>query len=281
MTPSLIITLTTVNASPDRVPKLLAWVRDLYGRGMKSLRLHFLEVDHDAVDRHLMLPQKDLQGVLEAFMELQADPAMHGIDIDLFKEIIAMQRGHGDDVTCVWHACDPFTTTAVKAVDPDGTQVNCGRVEKLGVPWRKADTVSHERQLALYHLPQEDGGCKGCPFFVMCTGYCPGTAINGDWRLRTVHCETLKWLFTKMERLLLFMGETPTSRRPDLARIEEQTLELWKKGSYASLDGVVHGQWKNGRKGHGDSHGDHTDVKRILPTVHGDKHGDHTDSKRG
>src|SRR5687767_16009133 len=102
-------------------------------------------------------------------------------------------------VTCVWNACDPYTTSAVRGVDGDGSLTNCGRTFKDGIPYRKASTVGRERQLVLHNTPQELGGCKGCRFFFACKGYCPGTALGGDWRKRTEHCRVLYSLFERFE----------------------------------------------------------------------------------
>ena len=59
---------------------------------------------------------------------------------------------------------------------------NCGRTNKDGVDYLKSDHQGYERYIALYNTPHEHGGCKGCRFFLMCKGQCPGTAIDGDWQ---------------------------------------------------------------------------------------------------
>jgi len=162
------------------------------------------------------------------------------------------------------------------------------------------------RQLSLYNTPQEHGGCKGCQYFVVCTGYCPGTGIEfeegreGDWRLRSTHCDVLKEQFADMERKLRGVGEIPITQQPYLKRIEQAMIATWASGNYISLDRAVEIAkdgtkdptdlgWLGSRpdaRGHGDSHGDHVNVANLkkdrnrshgnhIDSPHGDSHGDH------
>jgi uncharacterized protein len=273
--PSLIITLHQRNAGPAVRTQLLDWCRALYGKGLRAIRLHLLEVDHAAVGEKLALSEPDLQAVLDDFMALQADPDYPDWDFDLFREVIALLRGQDQRTSCVWHACDPFTTSAVNAVGPEGERVNCGRVEKSGVPWLKAATPGHERQVSLYETPQAEGGCQGCRFFSMCTGHCPGSAVDGDWRLRSSHCATLLWLFDRMERLLTLLGERPVSRRSDRLKIEQLRVDAWRQGLnlplHAAIAHATAGTAPSRASATNAAHGD---------TPHGDSHGDHTDTRR-
>src|SRR5262249_1377360 len=95
-----------------------------------------------------------------------------------------------------------------------------------------------ERYLALYHTPQNHGGCAGCRFFVMCKGQCPGTAIDGDWRNRTEHCDLWKGLFRYVEEQMLDAGEVPMSASPERRDVEGAFLELWAQGRSDSIAGV-------------------------------------------
>ena len=64
----------------------------------------------------------------------------------------------------------------------------------------------------------------------MCKGQCPGTAIDGDWRNRTEHCEVWKALFTQLETELTGEGALPLSLRTDRERVEQTMLEHWAGG---------------------------------------------------
>jgi uncharacterized protein len=67
----------------------------------------------------------------------------------------------------------------------------------------------------------------------MCKGQCPGTAIDGDWRNRTEHCEVWKAVFTQMESELMGQGKTPLSLRPERKHIEQSMLRTWSNGHSA------------------------------------------------
>ncbi len=84
-----------------------------------------------------------------------------------------MLVGEDHGTSCIWNACDPYTTQAVRGVAGQGQRNNCGRTNKDGIDFGKADTPGYERYLALYQTPQEAGGCSGCSFFLMCKGQCP------------------------------------------------------------------------------------------------------------
>ena len=110
--------------------------------------------------------------------------------------------------------CDPFTTRAVQGVEGHGQRSNCGRTNKDGIDFVKADREGFERYLALYHAPQEAGGCQDCRFFLMCKGQCPGGAINGDWRNRSSKCDLWMALFERFEAELIAEGRTPHVDQP-------------------------------------------------------------------
>ena len=103
---------------------------------------------------------------------------------DVFSDMRRLLRGQDESVTCVWAACDPYTTRAVRGIGGNGQRSNCGRTYKEGIEFAEAVTEGFERYLALYQTPQAVGGCQGCRFFLMCKGECPGTAIDHDWRNR-------------------------------------------------------------------------------------------------
>src|SRR5207247_7363385 len=123
---------------------------------------------------------------LAAFREIAAlEPTLVRLRFVEFRDMKQLLRGRDNHTSCVWNACDPYTTRAVRGVEGTGQSSNCGRTNKDGIDFVKAPVEGFERYLALYHTPQEHGGCSGCRFFIMCKGQCPGTAIDGDWRNRT------------------------------------------------------------------------------------------------
>lgn len=272
--PSIIATLTRINAAPDRLPRFKAWLRELDGLGVTSARIHILEVDHEGVREHLQLSQEE---TTQAFLELAAlESELPRLRFDIFRDIENLLRGEDGRATCTWRACDPYTTSAVQGIDGEGNKHNCGRTNKEGVGWIKADRAGFERYLALYHTPQSYGGCQGCRFFVACKGQCPGEGMGGDWRNRSENCPVYVQLFEHVERRLLDRGVVPVSLDPDRPAVERRMIDAWARGENLTIAQAL-AEIRAGasaptrraadHRGHGDSHGDHTD--------HGDSpHGD-------
>lgn len=285
--PSLILTLYRGNATADRRPRLFDWIRALHARGIRHIRLHVLEVDHALVDQHYALDDDEQLEALVDMATLQEELA--GIDFELFRTVAKLllgqdarehENGLREGTTCVWGACDPYTTDAVRAVDANGERSNCARTNKEGVGWHKGDAPGYERYLGLYHTPQEHGGCSGCRFFFACKGECPGTGIDGDWRNRSRSCGVWKGLFGHFEQRLTRLGLMPLSRSALRPRVEQAMLASWSAGRNVSIAGAM--RVAMGVHGHVESSGDPNAPHGDAP--HGDRpHGDsnHGDAPHG
>jgi len=289
--PSLIVTLHRGNGVGTRLHRLKAWLADLHDQGVRYVRLHLLEVESAEVRRQWALTENEnVAAMLDLAHFGQRHPRLH---LDVFSDLDKLLRGRdstGGGVTCIWNACDPYTTRAVRGINGLGENINCGRTNKDGVDWQKAETEGFERQLVLYDTPQADHGCRGCRFFIACKGQCPGTAIDGDWRNRTEHCGVWMRLFDRVERDLIAAGVTPVSRSPELPALEAIMLNAWREGRNLSIEqaiGILHGHPADqGAQEHGD-HWDapdgyhHTDAGLEIhgdagtTVMHGDTpHGD-------
>ncbi len=185
--PGIHVVLSRCNASKEKLPLLLKWVEELDGRRIPEIRFHLLE-ENTEEGSSLALAEEEAK---EAFLSL----ARLETKVTQLQPFLDMRRMLSNEdtekVACIFRGCDPYTTPAVKGLDGDGTLSNCGRTNKDGVAFRKSDTPNQERLLALFHTPQEYGGCKGCAFFFACKGECPGGGEGGDWRNRTAHCSSL------------------------------------------------------------------------------------------
>lgn len=237
--PSIIITLHKVNAGADRLPLLDQWLRELDALGIRWVRLHPLEVENAEIrDRYALSAQENI-AVFRHFMELER--TLSGLRFDLSGDMRQLMAGRDNGTTCVWNACDPYTTRAVQGIEGTGQSSNCGRTNKDGVDFVKADRPGYERYIALYHTPHDAGGCRECRFFLVCKGQCPGTAIDGDWRNRTEDCALWTALYTDLETTLLNEGEVPLSRWPDRPLIEAAMLRHWASGSNPTIASVIKG----------------------------------------
>jgi uncharacterized protein len=229
--PGLIATLHQLNASPARLPRLLAWARELDALGITSMRLHPLEIDSEEMRPFALTDEENATAFL-AFAALQ--PELKHLRFDVVGEMERALLGRDGQTSCVWRACDPYTTDAVRGVEGNGQSSNCGRTNKDGIDFIKAERPGFERYLALYQTPQEEGGCKGCRFFLMCRGQCPGTAIDSDWRNRSELCGLWKRLFIQLEKQLILRNEVPLSIHAVRHRLEAQLVMLWKEGRNAT-----------------------------------------------
>jgi uncharacterized protein len=228
MPPSIIITLHRANATRDKLPIMHDWIRHLQGLGVTSARLHILEVDNEEIRRKYALsPEENLEAML-SFARLEEE--LKTLNLDLFDDMRRQLVGDDNHTTCIWNACDPYTTRAVRGVEGNGQRSNCGRTNKDGIDFSKADVEGFERYLALYHTPQEHSGCQGCRFFLMCKGQCPGTSVDADWRNRTEHCPTWMGLYDYFEEKLLDQGVTPLSQSPLRPEVEKRMIEGWASG---------------------------------------------------
>ena len=237
MAPSIIITLHRGNALPDKLPAMEAWLKKLDSLGVRSARLHLMEVENERLRGAYHLNTDEYIKALEYFHRLESQ-CTH-LRFDIFTEIGRLQKAEDQTVSCVWKACDPYTTAAVSGVEGFGQRSNCGRTNKEGIDFVKATVPGYARYIALYHTPQEMGGCRDCRFFAMCKGHCPGTSLEGDWRNRTEHCDVWKYLFEKTERGMLENGETPLSTHPVRRTVEKALLDGWSRGRNPSIQTIL------------------------------------------
>jgi uncharacterized protein len=245
---SLILVLHRANASQERLPVLMKWLRGMRKKGLVEIDLHMLEVDSEKAKRYELTDEENIEA-LRKMKALEGE----GFSVTLFKDFRwALMRDKELTPNCIWNACDPMTTRAVHGVSADGSVVNCGRVNKDGKNWLKGDDQSNTRTRLLYETPQVYNGCKGCKFFYACAGNCPGGAVDGDWRNRSARCLVWYTMLEDAEAEVVAKGKQPISLDEDRRREYEQAM----------LDPVAGMDVE-----HGDSHGDSWQA-------HGDGHGD-------
>jgi len=218
----LIITLTTANSDLGRRERLVEWLKKLDEFKVGQIRVHIMQ-RMPGCEMWVPTVEENVE-TLRVLHEAQKD--FQTVRFDLFEDALKLQRGHDERVTCIWQACDPKHTKHVTSVMADGSVQGCQRI--LRGP--KAERASFERQLILAERPQEDGGCQGCRFFVLCKGQCPATAIDGDVTKRSSDCEIWKSLLGWAEEALREVNEQPVSRRPDLVDVQSAMLEDWRNG---------------------------------------------------
>ncbi|HWB29868.1 MAG TPA: radical SAM protein [Vicinamibacterales bacterium] len=233
LTPSLIVTLHRGNATADKLPRMGDWFRYLDTLGITNARLHDLEIETPAIGAKYGLTAAEQIDAFLAFASLET--SLRQLRFDVFSDMRRMLLGEDQQTTCVWNACDPYTTRAVQGVEGHGQRSNCGRTNKDGIDFVKADREGFERYLALYHAPHSAGGCHGCRFFLLCKGQCPGGSIGGDWRNRSSKCDLWLALYERFEAELVAEGRTPVSLSPYRGALERFALEQWARGRNAYI----------------------------------------------
>jgi uncharacterized protein len=233
LAPSLIITLHKGNAEREKLADLAQWIREMESLGVTSVRLHALEVDDPEVEREFALTWEENLEAFIYFAELERE--FETLKFDIFRDLRRMLTGRDNEATCIWTGCDPYATQAVQGVEGNGQASNCGRTNKDGVDFVKADSYGFERYIALYHTPQSVGGCKGCRFFLQCKGNCPGTALDSDWRNRTRDCALWYRLLSLLEERLESEGKLPLSKHPAREDLEARFIGAWADGGTTYL----------------------------------------------
>lgn len=231
---SIIVTLHRMNGTPDRLPKLMHFIRWLGDCGIKSGNIHVLEVDKTMPDqeKHVLTQKENIHAFLELAKFFEENPDLQW---NPFKDTKDILKGNDDKALCFWNYCDPMNTSAVYGIEGDGALSNCGRTNKEGINWYKADDYGYERYIALYYTPDEDGGCNGCRFWITCGGSCPGESINGDFRAKTTHCKTQKALQGYYEKKIEEEGDIPITKSIHRSEIEEMMLSYMMRGQRTSI----------------------------------------------
>jgi uncharacterized protein len=235
--PSLIVVLHRLNASQKALPRLMEWLKDLAGLGVRRITLHLLEIETEEMRESLQLTVDENVEALLQLRAIQTD--MPTMRFSLLEDMQALLSGDDENAKCIWKACDPYTTAAVRGVGGRGERSKCGRVIKDGVDHLRDVVVGYERYIALYQTPYNFGGCEGCRFFLMCRGQCPGTSVDGDWRNRSEQCPVWFRLFEHMEAEMLLLGQEPLSLSSYRAMVESEMIRNWENGRNVTISSLL------------------------------------------
>lgn len=245
---SLIITIHKLNY--ENMSDLLQFIDEMLSIGIVTFNFHNLEVDSSVTEATLRLDDARNYAAFQVLYEHTRNSLGQFNPFNDIKGLLTQENPHA---SCIWNNCDPVTTPAVHGINAEGSLTNCGRTNKEGIDWLKADTGRGlERYQALSIVEWKHGGCKDCQYFFACKGNCPGTAIDGDWRNRTRDC--IFWY-----KLIDFI-------RQDLIKNGHEVLDLGEANNrFLAYINQNRGALANVHQdiAHGDSHGDHTDNAGI------------------
>lgn len=227
--PGIIITLHRLNGTGNNLDRLLNFIDWLGKIGITGGNVHTLEVEEGMPNKEeLELTQEEN---IEAFVKMAEFFAERPhLRWRPFADVPKLLSGNDRDTTCFWNYCDNGDTNAVYGIEGNGALSNCGRTNKEGIDWYKADRRSYARYVSFYNTPDEMGGCKGCRFWMVCGGSCPGEAQQNDFRNKTIHCKTQKALLGHYENLMEAEGQTPVTKSPIRPMIEQILVENLGRG---------------------------------------------------
>ena len=270
----LIIVLSKANATPERieyVKKLLKDMHDIQVSAKINICTHS--------DPKIQLTIKEATW---AYLQLLDFCIENQIQAAPFTYIRNLLLGEGSADCIFGKGCDPYSTMSGIVVCSDGRISTCTKFTTERLEW----TPHSDWRWDI--LKETD--CKNCKYGgVVCSGGCPATSINQDFRNKTQWCAMYKALYEKTEKLLRFMypnkaltidkkkGEEGRGRTPcahtdgDMTHRDHQD----SSGLAGHSDGVEHldGNLRHLDSGggeHGDSERGHSDG--ITHTDGGWKH---------
>lgn len=231
----VIICLHKRNATKELLPRLLNFIDWLDKTGVKFGNIHTLEVEATMrdQDRDVLTQEENIYALKKLANFFQERPHLSFKPFTDMKEMLINREDSKTD--CIWQFCDPRNTAGVYGIEGDGSLSNCGRASKDGINWYKTERYSYLRYIALYNTPEENGGCKGCRFWLVCGGQCPGEAINADFRNKSTNCATYKAMLTHYEDIIISNGEIPITKSPKLGEVEELMIEALQFGRRVGL----------------------------------------------
>lgn len=220
---SLKVTLHNQNARGKELQKLCHWLDEMKDRGLSFLRLDLFHCDDALLMEKYALTSEE---ALTAFNALKKLRDGEDFIIDLFSDLNSLLSGDDNHISCGFKGCNIFNSQLT--LNSQGERIPCHKCKKYK---KESPLKGYDRYLWLYRTPQCQGGCKGCRFFLLCKGFCPGTAMNQEWMQRSVHCHILYPLFENAEK----DHKYPLSTHPFRTIIEERMAGYWQKGLNPSL----------------------------------------------
>lgn len=183
-----IAVISKANASKDKIDVLLDWIVE----NKLNIRLNPMFLPFWAKDTDLKQYELSPDEVSYVWRRA-ADCCMAHPDIGIspIREFVDNLLGLGLS-PCNVSRCD-YITTFVRSVMGDGTISRCDRCFQEGYYYR-GQFQNVERAELLKHTE-----CKGCKYFEICGGGCPGEPIDFDFRHKTRFCQAHYDLYEYLE----------------------------------------------------------------------------------
>lgn len=250
----IIVVLTEQNAGTDeRLERLLDWMDDLTQHGIRghyNPAIPFEDVQED----QSLSPERLKEVFLRSWEWMKAEPyRLWGPMTRFQNNLLGLEL-----MNCVNTKCDPFNPSGAKVIMGNGATSGCGKTWSGvgdGGSFLQGDSAGNEydnteeRYEMLKQVPgpytegeEDQGGCKGCRYWNLCTGGCPASGKEYDYRNRTRRCEAKHALYEKIEEDMraMFPGIRLVTDAPWDAALADQTI----RGDFdiKPFAGINHGQ---------------------------------------
>jgi radical SAM protein with 4Fe4S-binding SPASM domain len=184
--------LTKVNASSARIDQFVDW----FVNGPKNCRCNPMFLPTWAKDTQLARYQLSPQELKVAWLKL-AEAMVHnpGVNFIPGREFVDNLLGTFHLSPCIVSRCDYLTTTC-RTILPDGKIARCDRCFQEGYYYAaEMETLARSEMLGQTE-------CKGCRYWEICGGGCPGEGTDNDFRKKTYYCEAYYSLYEYLETYL-------------------------------------------------------------------------------
>jgi uncharacterized protein len=201
---SIICVLHKANALPKHLPKLKEWILWLKSIGISGGRLNLMHTDRNGKEWELSEEEADYAWrELFRFTILEQDGLQWQPFHDAVSSVTGLEQG-----TCVFGECEYYRAKDEPVVFSDGSTGNCLKTAKDGKVYPRLEQDYKQgapgfgliRYEILPLIEQEDGGCKGCEYWVNCKGGCSAEGVDGDWRNKTRFCKAYYGLFQEADK---------------------------------------------------------------------------------
>ena len=213
----IIVVLTQANAGDDeKLEQLLEWQTELTNKGVYG---HWNPgIPYDGQEEKSLSPERLEEVLLRGWEWVKEEQVQQW---NPMRDYVDNLLGVGLN-NCINSKCDPYNAGAAKLVKGNGETTGCGKTwDSIGdgpaFLQGPSNDTEYEQNLehydALKKMPgpytegdaPDMGGCRGCEYWNVCQGGCPGaggqdTFDDGEYRVRTLWCQAVHSLYEQIER---------------------------------------------------------------------------------
>lgn len=177
---NVMMVLHKANATADKLKLLGESIIQLSRMGVYDGKFNWCKLPYS---NPYELAPDELFNAFKMIAKITLASPMEYSPIDL---LLGNLWGSSEPNDCYMSMCDIFCTDRAKVIRGDGSVASCTCGTHINENTERASEPSFERYMALQKIPIADGGCKGCKYWNICFGGCPGA--SNDWRVKERYC---------------------------------------------------------------------------------------------